>query len=56
MPKCVWPQIQVCAGPSNTAPESHEDFSILVTLSLPLLGLIVKYEGEMKQTSEPSNT
>ena len=56
MPKCVWPQIQVCAGPSNTAPESHEVFSILVTLSLPLLGLVVKYEGEMKQTSEPSNS
>lgn len=52
MPYCIWPRIHVCASPSNTVPESYDVFSILVTLSLPLLGLIVKYEGELKRTSE----
>lgn len=51
LPSCIWPRIQVRASSSKSAPASRDVFSILVTLSLPLLGLIVKYEGEIKRSS-----
>ena len=49
LPSFLWPRIQVRASASESEPESLDRFGILVVLSMPLVGLIFEYSGEIKQ-------
>ena len=57
LPRFLWPRIQVRAGASESDPDSFDRFGILVELSMPLVGLIFEYSGEMTQiqSENPAN-
>lgn len=49
LPRPLWPRIVVRASESVTLSESSERFTIFVEMSMPGLGRIVEYYGEMQQ-------
>lgn len=51
IPGTFRPNIRVKASPSVTEPESDAVFSIFVEMTMPWLGRIVEYSGEMRQIS-----
>ena len=51
LPRVFWPRIGVQASPGNSEQNSGDVFGIHVELSLPIVGLIAEYSGDMRQLS-----